>query len=60
MREGRWHKNNLPREILLVPPRRQLGGRGADFHAFVPTTYSLTKSALPCNNGMNGYVLVLF
>ena len=27
---GRRHKKNLPRENLLVPPRRQLGGRGAD------------------------------
>ena len=30
MREKRWHKNNLPRDIPLVPSRRQLGGRGEE------------------------------
>ena len=28
MREGRWHKNNLPRENLLVPVRGSWEGEG--------------------------------
>ena len=27
---GRWHKKFGPRAKLLVPPKRQLGGRGAE------------------------------
>ena len=27
---GRWHKKFGPRAKVLVPPKRQLGGRGAD------------------------------
>ena len=69
---------HMRREILLVPSKRQVGGRGAEgtrrislgrfflcnseetggreaeFHAYEPTTWLITNSALPCNNGNNG------
>ena len=33
--------------------RKQLEGREADFHAFVPTTCFITNSSLPCNDALN-------
>ena len=49
----KWrHKKNLLRDNLLVPLRSSFRGRGAEFHAFVPTTWHITKSSLPCNNGI--------